>query len=600
MKKSVVFILAGALMLCACNKQAGEPGALRLGVALDNSSKAAMTEGELLSSALVSIYYADYSGLVKQYRYGQMPEKIYLPANSYRVDVVAGEQSKDNPRRSNWEQISYKGSTTFEISGGKDSNVQVEAGVSCAVVRVNFKNNVPANLNDGYSLTIGPDTENALVYNASNAGAPGFILVSDLDEPALSWRFEGVKKKTGTPVERSGVINGVEPGKAYDLTIKYTVREGDVDFNIYVDTELTTIENIIVFEPVSTGLVASADYEIWAGHATIHADVDEGEFDDPSTIFFEYGTDGSNWTAIAANRDSEGTYSALLTGLTPSTLYKYRLKAGGEVQGDPMEFTTDSAPAIPNGSFEYTSPSASGKYQEFYDSNSSDPLCQSPWWGSGNGSPGIDGSADMGYLITTVDTENKVDGNQSVLLQSTYAVIKFAAGNLFTGYFGGLVGTKGGKVYFGRPFTGRPTALRIWLKYKTGKVNHIDSYPAGVTVTTNDYDCARIQVACGVWSPKVYGGTKECPILWNTTDQSTFLKYDTDASTLSYGEVVLAGDAANSLNSWKEYTIPIVWRDEVTKPQYIIVSCASSMYGDYFTGCDESKLWMDKAEFLYE
>lgn len=599
MKKFAIILFAAALT-ASCKTVETEPGFLYVGVNLENGSKAAMSDAELLASAMVRIYYADYSGLVKEYRYGAMPEKIYLPANSYRVDVVAGEAAQESPRRANFEQISYKGSQTFEISGGKDTHVVVEAGVSSAVTKVVFKNNVPANLKAGYTLTIGPDAQNTLVYNAENAGKPGFFLVSDLDEPSFTWRFEGEKAKTGIPVVKEGVISGVEPGKAYELTIKYTVREGDVDFNIYVDTELKAIDDIIIFEPVSTGLVASADYEIWAGHATVHADVDEGEFNDPSNIFFEYSSDGTTWQTKAANRVSEGTYDAVITGLTPSTTYTYRLLAGGAVQGDPMQFTTEDAPVVPNGSFEETSTSASGAYTEFYNPNASDPLCRTPWWGSGNGATGINGSADMGYVITAVDTSEKVDGKQSARLQSTWAVVKFAAGNLFCGSFGGLVGTKGGMVNFGRPFTARPTALRLWLKYSTGKINRIDTQPAGESLTTNDYDRARVQIALGVWAPKSYGGTKDSPVQVNTTNTSTFVNYNTDSATLAYGELVLVGNANNSHNVWKQYTIPINWRDGITTPQYIIISCASSMYGDYFTGCDSAKLWMDKVEFLYE
>lgn len=599
MKKFAIILFAAALA-ASCKTVESEPGFLYVGVNLEGSSKAAMNETQLLSSAMVRIYYADFSGMVKEYRYGEMPEKIYLPANSYRVDVVAGEAAKDSPRRANFEQISYKGSQTFDISGGSSTHVIVEAGVSSAVTKVVFKNNVPANLKAGYTLTIGPDLENSLVYNAENAGTPGFFIVNDLDEPSLRWRFEGEKAKNGAPVVREGVISGIEPGKAYELTIKYTVREGDVDFNIYVDTELKTIEDIIIFEPVSTGLVASADYEIWAGHATVHADVDEGEFDDPSTIFFEYSTDGTTWQSKAANRVSEGTYDAVITGLTPSTTYSYRLVAGGAVQGDPMEFTTEDAPVVPNGSFEETSTSASGAYSEFYNPSASDPNCRNPWWGSGNGATGVSGSADMGYVITVVDTSEKIDGKQSARLQSSWAVVKFAAGNLFTGSFGGLVGTTGGIVNFGRPFTARPTALRLWMKYSTGKINRIGSQPAGETLTKDDYDRARVQIALGVWTPKSYGGTKDSPVQVNTTNTNTFVNYNTDTATLGYGELVLTGNANNSHNVWKQYTIPINWRDVITKPQYIIISCASSMYGDYFTGCDSAKLWLDKVEFLYE
>ena len=77
------------------------------------------------------------------------------------------------------------------------------------------------------------------------------------------------------------------------------------------------------------------------------------------------------------------------------------------------------------------------------------------FWGSGNGegSEGVNGSANLGIVITYVDTEEKVDGKQSVRAQTSQMAGMLAAGNLFTGQFDGLVGTSGGKVNFGRPWT---------------------------------------------------------------------------------------------------------------------------------------------------
>jgi hypothetical protein len=76
--------------------------------------------------------------------------------------------------------------------------------------------------------------------------------------------------------------------------------------------------------------------------------------------------------------------------------------------------------------------------------------------------------------------------------------------------------------------------------------------------------------------------------------------FSTDASTIAFGDLQLQGDASNSHNTWKEYIIPIDYRDETVTPSYIVISCASSKYGDYFTGCDSSKLWIDGMELLYE
>ena len=94
----------------------------------------------------------------------------------------------------------------------------------------------------------------------------------------------------------------MEKGKVYVLTLKYTIKDGLAELELLVDYDTDEIDDTIVFEPVSTGLSASAPYEIWAGHATVHADVDEGEYSDPSKIGFAYSTDGVNWTSASSVR----------------------------------------------------------------------------------------------------------------------------------------------------------------------------------------------------------------------------------------------------------------------------------------------------------
>ena len=176
-----------------------------------------------------------------------------------------------------------------------------------------------------------------------------------------------------------------------------------------------------------------------------------------------------------------------------------------------------------------------------------------------------------------------MDGSQSVCLESRYVIVKFAAGNLFSGRFGDLIGTSGGTVYFGRPFTARPTGLRLWVKYSGGKVNRVGNAPSDM-IKEGDYDRANIRIAIGNRDYKKYGGDAESPILANTTD----------------GEKIIQSDAANSTNVWQQITIPLDYKTTSRFPTHIVVSCAASMYGDYFTGYDNSMLWVDGFELLYE
>lgn len=566
---------------------------------MDEATLSEIDEQALLQSAKVNIYYADFSGLVRSYAYSELPETIYLPANSYRVDVVAGEMTQANPQNPSWTEKSYSGSTEFTVEPSLVKTVQVEARCCNAISKVIFAPSVVENFVEGYKLTIQIDSLGAQYSYAENE-KEAYFLLQGLDEPSLTWNFEGVLAKGNVPFSKQGTIPLVEAGKCYELYLKYTVKHGDLGFDLEVDYSEELFDDVVVFEPVSTGLSPSADYEIWAAHAIVHADVDQAAYSDPSEVRFEYSRDQQTWTSCAAQKMDDGTFQAELSKLTPSTTYAYRLVVKDEVIGDPLTFQTDEAPVVPNAGLETTS--STGSYYEWYNSGASDATARSPWWGTGNGSHymNIDGSADMGYVICAPDASTKVEGSQSACLSSCWAVVKFAAGNLFTGYFGGLIGTKGGIVYYGRPFTGRPSALRVSLKYSTGKINRVDGYPANDPVSTNDYDRARAFVALGDWDYQDYGGTKDCPILVNTTNKSTFYDYKTMDGTIAFGEVILTGDSSNSHNKWVEYTIKLDYNSLVKIPEYIIISFASSMLGDYFTGSESSKLWVDDMELIYE
>ena len=619
MKKTnfILLALSTALLAASCSKTGIAPasengeGAVTLGIAI-RQTKAALSSDELLNSAKVRIYMADFSGLVRDYVYSEAPQTIYLPSDEYRVDVVAGEAAKEAPAAASWEQKSYGGSQNFTVTAGTNTSVQVVAGVSNAVSKISFDPTVAENFAPGYTFTIGIDGVASLVYDEAKSGSEGYFIIDGLDEPEFAWTFSGNLAKDGSAFSKTGKISGVETGKSYSLNVKYTIKDGELDFELLVDYSADVIDDTVVFEPVSTGLSASSIYEIWAGHATVHADVDESEFSDPSAIKFAYRAEGAgDWATADAARDSEGVYSAVLKGLAGSTKYEYKLVIAGADQGDSMTFTTEASPNVPNASFEHVSKISGKDYYKWYDPSCDDEASRTMFWGSGNGegSEGVNGSANMGVVIT-VPSDDAVDGSLSACAQSRSAVGMLAAGNLFTGQFAGLVGTSGGKVNFGRPWTSRPTGVRLWVKYSGGSVNIIKNLPAGADLKKGDADRGNIKIALGTWNYRTYGGTKDSPVLVNTTDERTFVDYDTDASTIANGELILFGDGYQTLNGgakeqasvgeWRQITIPFNYHRLNEYPTHIIISCASSMYGDYFSGSDSSKLWIDGVELLYE
>ena len=611
MKKILTIASVGLLMVASCAKTELKEnnegmGMLTVDMSIPSQTRA-YSEADLYNSAVVNIYKADFSGLVRSYAYNDIPSPLYLAADSYRVDVIAGEATAANPAAASWENKSYKGSKEFTITAGRETSVQVVASVNNAVTNITFDPSIAENFNAGYTFTIGLDASSQLVYNAAKSGAEGYFIVAGLVDPVFEWTFAGTLLD-GTSFTRTGTISDVLPGKLYKMNLMYTVKDGKLDFSLSVDYSTEIFDDTIIFEPVSTGLAASSIYEIWAAHATLHADVDATEYAN-STVQFAYSSDGSAWITVDGVNDSEGTWKADISGLTPSTTYTYKLLIDDVQVGEEKTFTTEAAPKLPNGSFEYVSKVSGESYYKFYDPSCGVADASYMFWGSGNGegSEGVNGSASMGIVITTIDTGDKKDGNQSVLCKNSSIINMLTAGNLFTGQFAGLVGTSGGKVNFGRPWTSRPTALRIWCKYQTGKINILKNESLGVT--KNDYDRAQVKVAIGTWDYKKYGGTKNSPVHINTTDASTFVDFFTDPNTIANGDLIIYNDGymlnhgakvTETTSEWVEYIIPLDYRQLSAYPTHIVISCATSQFGDYFTGYDGGKLWIDGAELIYE
>ncbi len=299
----------------------------------------------------------------------------------------------------------------------------------------------------------------------------------------------------------------------------------------------------------------------------------------------------SEWREIKNITSDGGSFSATADGLEPLTEYECRAYSGEDVS-EIVRFTTEAEVQLPNSGFETFSNVESDKYCSFYDPASPVPALQSKWWGSGN-----KGSTTVGskFAITKPDDTEKVEGKYSLKMESQYVVIKFAAGNIFSGEYGGNVGTAGGKIRMGRPFTLRPRKMTVWLKYKSGKIQQktLGGYPDDDVVKVGDNDRGIVWVALGTWDFRKYGGTADCPVEVNTTDKSTFFD-PKGKDVIAYGKFVTDHDT-----EWTKVEIPLEYVSTSRRPTHIIVSCAASMLGDYFTGSPDSILWVDDLRLEY-
>ncbi len=298
----------------------------------------------------------------------------------------------------------------------------------------------------------------------------------------------------------------------------------------------------------------------------------------------------THWLEVEDVTSDGGTFSAAADGLTPLTEYECEAYSGDDTAS--CTFTTEEEKQLPNSGFETFSNDESSKYCSFYDPSSSDVTLQTKWWGSGNKGSTTVGSS---YAITKPDGDDKVEGAYSLRMESQYVVIKFAAGNVFSGEYGGNVGVSGGCVRMGRPFTLRPRKLTLWLKYKCGQIQQktLGDYPADDPVKVGDNDRGVVWIALGDWDFKKYGGTAECPVEVNTTKKETFFD-PAGANVIAYGKFV-----TDKSMEWTYVEIPLEYVSTSRRPTHIIVSCAASMLGDYFTGSPDSILWVDDLHLEY-
>lgn len=295
------------------------------------------------------------------------------------------------------------------------------------------------------------------------------------------------------------------------------------------------------------------------------------------------GTPGTPASAPARMRRAVGdTYYAVLTGLKPGTTYEYQARSAEHVNATILTFTTESIFVIPNGGFEDWStlssdskiviPSASGSVE---------------WWDCGN-----HGSATMSKTLTQGSTTLKHSGAKSAYMKSMFVGVgkigAFAAGNIFAGTYDKTnMSTMGGELTFGRPFNGsRPVKLVGYCYYKPATVNYVN---AQAPIQNGDTDQGIVYVALT---------TGTTPIVANKEKAQVFDK--NGEGVVAYGEMVFTEEYGTSTEMRRfEITLQPMAAYNLKRPTHILITAASSRYGDFFAGADGSEMYLDDLELVY-
>lgn len=317
---------------------------------------------------------------------------------------------------------------------------------------------------------------------------------------------------------------------------------------------------------------SSITLSAWSKRAYLVGDAAEG-----TAIDIKYRKQGEEeWDRVFDDEIefSNGSFTAVMRHLSPSTVYEYQATVGSQVN-DIRTFTTDPVSQLPNPGFEdwWKDGKAWMIYAEGGDM----------FWDSGNG-----GAAVIGKNVTNYDETVVHGGRRSARLGSEWVVIKFAAGNIFTGKFVDLdTNSSDGILDFGRPFTVRPTALKGWFKYTSTPITRVSADDPIEDAQKGMNDKAHIYIALGDW---------DAPVRIRTMKSARQLFDKNDSHIIAYQEMIVDKTVSN----WTEFKLKLDYRSLTRKPKYILIVASASKYGDYFTGGEGSTLWIDDFELIYE
>ena len=394
------------------------------------------------------------------------------------------------------------------------------------------------------------DTRNAIVYVDSTA------------QPSL----RDVHIKT-LQLGRSNAVITPDPQRITDFT-----RPRVFFVTSFGQTEEWTVS--VAYPPKGMSFTTLAP---WAKHATLKGTTRTGQV---SAIYRELPAVVSKaegeWESVLASEiriDEEGNFTLTFTHLKPATTYEFQVTVDG-VSEEVKQFTTEAVQTVPNLSFDdwYKD----GK--SWYPNVNLDP--ENYFWDTGNKGSNAVGEANP----TSPETADVIRGKAARMESKTVAGV-FAAGSFYTGAFNKVEGLNGASLYFGRPFTGRPTALAGYYKYNCGTIDKAkDPYKDLI----GRPDTANIYMALfSGWS---------APFLVNT-NEGTFvdLTWNND-NLLAFGEI----RQGQTIKEYTRFRIDLQYRDETTKPTYALIVASASVFGDYFTGSTSSVLLVDELELIYE
>lgn len=362
------------------------------------------------------------------------------------------------------------------------------------------------------------------------------------------------------PAGISNMVPDLQPG-VIDLS-----KPLDVAVTCWGRTEVWTI-----YAEKSELVVMTTRADAWAQVIWVYGD---GPADGENTFRYRRA-DSEEWSTVNAADvvHNGGAFSAAIAHLEPLTQYVV-VAVSGEDVGNEMTVTTESTRILPDGSFDQWW--LNGKVWCPWDENGE------RFWDTGN-----TGAATLGESNVQPSDHTPTGSGQSAMLESRFVGIagigKLAAGSIYTGSFRKVDGTNG-ILDFGRPWQQRPTKLKGYYQYTTAPIDYASSELADLKGRP---DSCHIYIALTDWT---------APFEIRTNPRNRQLFDASSPSVIAYGELIRGNDT----NGYEEFVIKLDYRATDRVSAYLLITCAASKYGDYFTGGTGAILYVDQLSLDYD
>ena len=464
----------------------------------------------------------------------------------------------------------------------------------------------------GFVITIDSQTLAWVLGMAGAENIDGNIVTLDLingtTDPAVNMVNCFILPDPDTKLEGYSELLALDLSELVPMILSLPNNVGDHIFTLTItDNQDRTLEKTLPFYVPNPQPAISYQVGAWNDMATFtlanipataqtvkvqYKATDESEWHDATvnaehttaTVqpeFTSYTAADVDWTTL--EKDDVKPYKRKIagTGIIDGKTYEYKLI----VDDFESEIATFNATASENPAI----PSLDNSELSCYTQNNN---TETTWWGSGNNSFA---SKLCTYSSAYKGAYLKAESGGLV------AFVGLAPGNLFTGKFDRP--STDGTVYFGQAYkwSKRPSGVKIKYDAKTGNVNNGKH---GWKIPEGDPDYARIFVAIVNWDKtrNVTSGMSTPKGCWNP-------ETTTDPSGDSYGGGQIVAYASLWISqtelkgSFNEVTLPFNWYDENTNPANanygLVISCATSAYGDYLNGYKSAEMYVGNFEWVY-